>query len=88
MKPIGAFRAMMPLEYGTQPMDEYGIEYVHMHLPIFLDAVKELYIEIGPQPEGIERGAYEKLRKLIGELRDIGLKFFLSYPVFSRPQIA
>ncbi|MGQ9690375.1 MAG: hypothetical protein ACUVQY_03800 [Thermoproteota archaeon] len=59
-----------------------------MHLPIFLDAVKELYIEIGPQPEGIERGAYEELRKLIGELRDIGLKFFVSYPVFSRPQIA
>lgn len=89
MKPIGAFTSHKTLkEYGGRLLEEYGIEYVHTHLPIFLDEVKELYNGVRCLPENLEKESYGDLKKLIDDLRGVGLKFFASYPVFSRPEIA
>lgn len=88
MKPIGAFISNRALkEYGTRLLEDYGIEYAHTHLPVFLEEVKELYSGVKCLPENTGRESYMEIKKLIEELRGVGVKFFVSYPVFSRPEI-
>ncbi|MEM3424782.1 MAG: hypothetical protein QXI42_03065 [Thermoproteota archaeon] len=89
MKPIGAFISLKALkEYGNRLLEEYGIEYVHTHLPVFPEEAKELYNGVRCLPENFEKESYGDLKRLLEELRGVGLKFFASYPVFSRPEIA
>ncbi len=89
MKPIGAFISLKTLkECGNRLLEDYGIEYAHTHLPVFPDEVKELYNGVRCLPENFEKESYSDLKRLLEELRGVGLKFFASYPVFSRPEIA
>jgi len=89
MKPIGAFISQKALkEYGNRILEEYGIEYVHTHLPVFLKEAEELYNGVKCLPEDVGKESYGELKRLVEELRGVGLKFSASYPVFSRPEIA
>jgi len=89
VKPIGAFVSYRALrEVGGRLLDEYGIEYVHTHFPIFLDECEDLYRGVQLKPEKIDRSKCEEVKSLVQELRSVGLKFFAGYPVFVRPRIA
>ncbi|MGB9718637.1 MAG: hypothetical protein ACPL4E_09415 [Thermoproteota archaeon] len=89
MKPIGAFISHKALkEYGSRLLEEYGVEYVHTHLPVFPEEARELYNGVRCLPENFEKESYADLKRLVEEFRGVGLNFFASYPVFSRPEIA
>jgi hypothetical protein len=89
MKPIGAFISQKALrEYGHRLLEEYGIEYVHTHLPVSPGEAEELYKGVKCLPEDVGKESYGELKRIVEELRGAGFKFFASYPVFSRPEIA